>query len=168
MIHYSVQHFPPCVTSILYQYLVYIRPFIRWTEKELKIEPEQPQYLFPARHKINIEAGVEAAIEIEGLGDEAIIGQDQDQDHDQSNSILQDDNNDFGVEYTNWDNISTAQNQGFWVTKCLTKELQVLSKEFGLQIQLNSQKLRQLAIGFSNKHLTAEGKNDMLLQELAA
>ena len=53
------------MSSILYRYLIYIRPFIRWTEEILGLETTQPSYLWLAQHTIDIEAVVE-----EGIGND--------------------------------------------------------------------------------------------------
>jgi hypothetical protein len=138
---YTVQHFPPYVTSILYRYLVFIHPFARWSEEVSGLDaPDQPCYLWPARHKHNIEP-------------EATDSKDQEEDNPED-----EDPEDEDLEEEDRLEISTAQNQGFWLTVSLTKEFLELCAEFGLSMKLNTQKQRHIAIGFAQKHITAPGK----------
>jgi hypothetical protein len=88
---YTVRHFPPCVSSILYRYLLCIRPFVQWTEKELNIETEQPSYLWPARHRINIEDNSK---------------------EDNEDSEDDEDDEDDSIE-NNWQEVLKAQKQGY-------------------------------------------------------
>lgn len=53
---FVVRYYPPFVSQLLYQYLVYIRPFVRYLQQSLQLSrPEQPAYLWPAYHGLNIE-----------------------------------------------------------------------------------------------------------------
>jgi hypothetical protein len=138
---YTVHHFPPCVSQILYKYLIYIRPFVRWTEKDLEIEPEQPGYLWPARHNTDIEAAKEN-----------IVGEDEDDD--------EDDEDDDDIM------ISSAHRQGYWLTQVISAELRALCHEYGLSVDLNMQTLRHWVVGFSKKHILRPGQSAAALKKL--
>jgi hypothetical protein len=146
---YTVRHFPPCTSWILYRYLVYIRPFVRWTEQKLGIGPQFPGYLWPTPSKAPSDAGSKAASNApsntgsksgSNTGSKSKAGSNS-----KTNSI--------------------GSQRGHWATKTISSKLRTVGQDLGLPIDLNMQTLRHWVIGFSKRLLLRPSQANEALKE---
>lgn len=130
---FVVRFFPRAVSQILYQYLVYIRPFIRHLLASSRLPgPVQPQYLWPTYH---------------GLSIEPVLDLEENDDDDDNNKALEEE------AIASKEAISSAENQGFWTTASLSKILIESSMESQLSMTLKVGICRHIIIGIAKEHL---------------
>ena len=153
---YTVRHFPSCVSLILYQYLLYIRPLVRWTEQDRQIGPEFPEYLWATQANAGPNSRSNS-----GSGSRS-------RSRSRSRSGSRSGSNSRSNAESKLDpTLNKGSQRAYWTTKTISAQLRTLSQDLGLSIPLNMQTLRHWVIGFSKRHmLLAPDQSNEAIQEL--
>ncbi len=126
---YVVRFLPALVSQLLYQYLVFIRPFVEHLlAKSHLCGPVQPQYPWPTYHGFDIEPKL-------------TVDEEEDEE-----------DNDDG-EIADKEMVYSAEQQGFWNTSSLTNILAESSVDSQLSMTLRVNICRQIVIGIAKEHL---------------
>lgn len=133
---YIIRFLPPYVSRLLYHYLVYIRPFVRYLQTKFNLpQAQHPQYLWPTYQATSTKPPTDQdLIESDLLGSS-----------DRSSSEAEDEDGLGGV--------TSVQNQGYWSTRVLTRALRASSKKQQLSMTFTVALYRQVVIGITKKHL---------------